>query len=74
MKLKDRIIQKIENLRDEESLLQLERWLDAISAVDETFSREEINSVMEGYSQYENSELMDQEEVNRSFEEWSRGK
>ena len=71
MKLKDRIIQKIENLRDEESLLQLERWLDAISSVDETFSKEEVNSVMEGYSQYENSELLDQEEVNRSFEEWS---
>ena len=74
MNLKDRIIQKIENLRDEESLLQLERWLDAISSVEEIFSKEEVNSVIEGYSQYENSELLDQEEVNRSFEEWSRGK
>lgn len=74
MDLQERIIEKIKNLQDKESLLQLDKWLDAVSDVDEKFSREEVNSVMEGYSQYENSQLLTQEEVDRSFEQWSREK
>ncbi len=74
MELKERIIQKIENLRDKEALGQLERWLDAFSEFEEKFSREEANSVMEGYSQYEKGILLSGDEVNRSFEEWSKGK
>ena len=74
MKLKERIILKIEKLRDEEALVQLEKWLDAFSEVGEKFSREEVNSVMEGYSQYEKGELLSQEDVNLSFEKWSKGK
>ncbi len=72
MKLKERIILKIENLRDEEALVHLEKWLDAFSEVDEKFSREEVDSVMEGYSQYKRGELLSQEDVNRSFEKWGK--
>jgi len=72
MKIKERIIHKIENLRDEDALVELEKWLDAFSEVDEKFSREEVNSVMEGYSQYEKGELLSQEDVNRSFEKWGK--
>ena len=74
MKLRERIIYKIENLRDENALVQLEKWLDAFTEIDEKFSREEVNSVMEGYSQYKRGELLSQEDVHRSFEKWKEGK
>ena len=74
MKIKERIIRKIESMRDENDLIQLEKWLDTLSKVDENFSREEVDSVMEGYSQYRRGEVLSQEEVNRSFEKWKEGK
>jgi len=74
MKLRERIIYKIENLRDENALVQLEKWLDAFTMVDEEFSGEEVNSVMDGYSQYKNGELLSEEDVNLSFEKWKEGK
>jgi len=74
MKLKERIIRKIENMRDENALVQLEKWIDAISEVEREFSQEEVDSVMEGYSQYKRGELLSQEDVHRSFEKWKEGK
>lgn len=74
MELKERIIQKIEKIDDNEALSQMERWLDALSEVGEKFSREEVNSVMERFSQYEKGILLNQKEVNDYFEEWSKGK
>ncbi len=68
MKLKERIIHKIGNLRDEDALVQLEKWLDALSGVDEKFSREEVDSVMEGYSQYERGEFLNQEDLDHPAE------
>ncbi|CAN5165737.1 hypothetical protein BH23BAC2_BH23BAC2_27280 [soil metagenome] len=74
MELKERIIQKIEKIDDNEALSQMERWLDALSEVGEKFSREKVNSVMERFSQYEKGILLNQKEVNDYFEEWSKGK
>lgn len=74
MELKERIIQKIEKIDDNEALSQMERWLDALSEVGEKFSREEVNSVMERFSQYEKGILLNQKVVYDYFEEWSKGK
>lgn len=74
MKVRERIIQKIEKIGDEESLLLLEKWLDALSDVEENFTREEVNAVMDGYSQYTKGELLNEEEVTRYFEEWTKAK
>lgn len=74
MKVRERIIQKIENFENEEALLQLEKWLDALSDIEEKFAREEVNAVMDGYSQYTKGVLLSEEEVTRSFEEWAREK
>ena len=74
MKLRERIIHKIESMRDENDLIQLEKWLNALSEMEEEFSQEEVDSVMEGYSQYKRGELLSQEDVHRSFEKWKEGK
>src|SRR5690606_1347630 len=68
MKLRERIIHKIESMRDEDALVLLEKWLNALSEMEEEFSQEEVDSVMEGYSQYKRGEFLSQEDLDNPAE------
>src|SRR5690606_21067681 len=68
MKLRERIIHKNKCMREVNELIQLEKWLNALSEMEEEFSQEEVDSVMEGYSQYKRGELFSQEDLDNPAE------
>jgi len=70
MDLKKKLVEKVLAIEDKEILCLLEDWLEEISLLEVNFSKEEIAAVAEGYSQYKNGEVVDEEEANRLFEKW----
>ena len=70
MDIRQRIIKKVQEIEDPEMLHLLENWLDASSDLDESFSTEELDAVMEGYAEYKRGELLDHEEVQEHLRKW----
>lgn len=76
MSLKSQIISRLETIKDQETLKEINDWLDAFLAADtkETFESGEIKAVQEGYEQYLSGNTFSQEEATKQFEKWLAGK
>ena len=76
MSTKEKLIEKISTIEDPELLLEIDRWITTLieATVQDTYSKEEIAAVHEGYEQYRTGETIDQNEAKKFFIEWLKEK
>lgn len=72
MSTKKEIINKINRIDDPKLLKELDKWISSLleASAGEEFTKEEIRTVHEGYSQYKAGKSINQDEANRIFNEW----
>ena len=70
MEIRSRIHSKIDKVENEQVLKFLEGWIDALQENNHGFSKEEIEGVMDGYSQYKAGDIVTNIEAERIFEKW----
>ncbi len=72
MKLKSKIINKLNSIDDEKTLKEIYDSLEAYIEADnkETFESGEIQAVQEGYEQYLTGITISQEEASDRFDQW----
>lgn len=72
MNTKQALIDKIKRIEDPELLEELDKWVSSLIEITamETYSKEEISAVREGYKQYLAGDTVSQAEANRLFDEW----
>jgi predicted transcriptional regulator len=76
MSTKEKLIEKISTIEDPELLLEIDRWITTLieATVQETYSREEIAAVREGYRQYQSGKTITQKEASELFDQWLKEK
>lgn len=76
MSNKEKLIEKISNIEDPELILEIDRWITTLieATVQDTFSKEEIAAVQEGYRQYQHGETITQKEASDLFDKWLKEK
>jgi hypothetical protein len=72
MILKSKIIARLDKIKDEATLKEIDSWLDSFLEADETetFDNREILGVQEGYEQYLAGNLISQNEATNRFKQW----
>ncbi|WP_417592102.1 hypothetical protein [Owenweeksia hongkongensis] len=74
MTLKEKVIQKIEDIEDPDILEMLDKWLEDEQGLKAGFSIKEISEVGEGYEQYKAGKVLSQQEAQQQLEAWLKGK
>jgi predicted transcriptional regulator len=76
MELKNKLIDKIKNLKDEDLVTEIYDWVEALTAEsnDDEFSEEEINAVAEGFQDYKKGKLISEEQAKELFQQWLTSK
>jgi hypothetical protein len=78
MDIKNKLISKIETIHNDEIVEEIYEWVEALLAesTERKFSEDEINSVAEGYQEYNSGKLYTEVEAQKLFKEWlsSKGK
>ncbi|HKL15346.1 MAG TPA: hypothetical protein VJ915_06900 [Balneolaceae bacterium] len=76
MTTKQNLIKKIEQINDPDLLNELDRWVSSLMELSdaESFSKEEISAVKEGYQQYLDGKTVTHTEANSLFDEWLKEK
>ena len=76
MSTKQLLIKKIEQIDDPDLLNELDRWVSSLMELSaaETFSKEELSAVKEGYQQYLDGNTVTHTEAKSLFDEWLKEK
>lgn len=76
MTTKKEIINKINRIDDPELLEELDRWISSLIELTEaeTYSKEEISAVKEGYQQYLDGNTLNHTEAKSLFDTWLKEK
>ena len=72
MQLKTKLLDKINSIDDEKTLLEIYDWLEAFmdTGTEETFENSEIQAVKEGYEQYLGGNTISHKEASIRFDQW----
>lgn len=76
MNRKAKIIEKISSIEDDDLLDDIDRWVSSLldASISNPYTKEEIEAVKEGYSQYKAGDTFSQEEAKEMFNTWLKGK
>jgi len=76
MNTKEKLIEKILTIEDPDLLNVIDRWITSLieASVQDTYSKEEIAAVREGYRQYKAGEIISQDEASELFDQWLKEK
>lgn len=76
MSTKEKLIEKIASIEDPQILEEIDRWITSLieAASPEQYTKQELDAVREGYSQYKSGDTFTQKEANEIFDEWLKEK
>ena len=76
MSTKEKLIDKISAIEDPELLLEIDCWITTLieATVQDTYSKEETDTVYKGYKQLKTGDTLDQKEAKKLFIDWLQDK